>query len=274
MREGDSNSKKSADVAVLSIILTGSTLTLIYTYKRYLTQFKRTNDIPRRIFRKHWLYGKVTSVGDGDNFHFFHMPGGIRGGWGWLRPVPQMIKNDSTAEKLVGDSRNMRFFNFSWITHGRSTKSKIQKAKSQFLKLNVPYKNRKNLPTIPIRLCGIDAPERAHFGNPAQPFGNEALIWLQNRILGKKVWVKPLSIDQYNRCVARVSYWDWFGGWKDLSLEMLKDGLAVVYEGKVNTEFDDREDKYRYYEFLARSRKKGLWIQNKFETPGEYKKRI
>lgn len=55
---------------------------------------------------------------------------------------------------------------------------------------------------------------------------------------------------------------------------MLKDGLAVVYEGKVNTEFDDREDKYRYYEFLARSRKKGLWIQNKFETPGEYKKRI
>ncbi|EGA82898.1 YGL085W-like protein [Saccharomyces cerevisiae Lalvin QA23] len=157
---------------------------------------------------------------------------------------------------------------------GGPTKSKIQKAKSQFLKLNVPYKNRKNLPTIPIRLCGIDAPERAHFGNPAQPFGNEALIWLQNRILGKKVWVKPLSIDQYNRCVARVSYWDWFGGWKDLSLEMLKDGLAVVYEGKVNTEFDDREDKYRYYEFLARSRKKGLWIQNKFETPGEYKKRI
>ncbi|QHS73249.1 Lcl3p [Saccharomyces paradoxus] len=274
MRQGDSDSIKSADVAVLSIILTGSTLTLIYTYKRYLTQFKRTNDIPRRIFRKQWLYGKVTSVGDGDNFHFFHMPGGMRGGWGWLRAVPQMIKNDSTAEKLAGDNGNIKFFNLNWIIHGRSSKSKIQKTKSQFLKLNVPYKNRKNLPTIPIRLCGIDAPERAHFGNPAQPFGNEALIWLQNRILGKKVWVKPLSIDQYNRCVARVSYWDWFGGWKDLSLEMLKDGLAVVYEGKVNTEFDGREDKYRYYEFLARSKKRGLWVQNKFETPGEYKKRV
>ena len=84
MRESGSYLEKPTDVAVLSIILTGTSLTLIYTYKRYLAQFKRTNDIPRRIFRKRWLYGKVTSVGDGDNFHFFHMPGGTRGGWGWF----------------------------------------------------------------------------------------------------------------------------------------------------------------------------------------------
>lgn len=53
---------------------------------------------------------------------------------------------------------------------------------------------------------------------------------------------------------------------------MIKEGLAVVYEGKTGAEFDGREGKYRRHEFIARAKKKGLWSQKRLQTPGEYKK--
>jgi len=31
-------------------------------------------------------------VGDADNFHLFHMPGGRLTGWGWLRKIPEEKK--------------------------------------------------------------------------------------------------------------------------------------------------------------------------------------
>jgi len=36
-----------------------------------------------------------VSVGDADNFRFFHTPGGRLLGWGWLRPVPISRKDIS-----------------------------------------------------------------------------------------------------------------------------------------------------------------------------------
>ena len=57
-----------------------------------------------------------------------------------------------------------------------------------------------------------------------------------------------------------------------LAEEMIKEGLAVVYEGKTGAEFDGREGKYRRHEFIARAKKKGLWSQKRLQTPGEYKK--
>lgn len=40
-------------------------------------------------FRKRSIFGQVTRVGDGDNFHLYHTPGGRLTGWGWLRKVPE-----------------------------------------------------------------------------------------------------------------------------------------------------------------------------------------
>ncbi|ODQ78370.1 hypothetical protein BABINDRAFT_162607, partial [Babjeviella inositovora NRRL Y-12698] len=49
--------------------------------------------------------------------------------------------------------------------------------------------------TLNVRLCGVDAPERAHWGNPAQPFSEEVLIWLRSYLVGRRMRIKPLSID-------------------------------------------------------------------------------
>ncbi|CEP62425.1 Lcl3p LALA0_S05e05358g [Lachancea lanzarotensis] len=246
---------------LLSLVLTGSLLTSYALFNKHLAQYKKATEIPQKVFRKKWIYGKVTAVGDGDNFHFFHTPGGIRGGWGWLRSIPKLEKLDDDKKEKA---RN-------WLlTPFRSQKIT---EKDKFLALHVSRKGKRNLPTVPIRLCGVDAPERAHFGNKAQPFSEEALIWLRHTIIGRNVWVKPLSIDQYNRCVAKVEYLTWTG-YKNLSLEMVKNGLATVYEGKTGAEFDSEEDIYLFHQNVARANKKGIWSLKKMETPAAYKKRV
>ncbi|ODQ66333.1 putative endonuclease LCL3 [Nadsonia fulvescens var. elongata DSM 6958] len=127
--------------------------------------------------------------------------------------------------------------------------------------------------TLHIRLNGVDAPECAHFGNPAQPYSTEALNWLRSYLLGKRVRVKPLVEDQYGRTVASVKVWKW-NGRRDVSTEMVRRGWAVVYEGKMNAEFEGKQAKLLKLEAEARRRKWGMWATGKGESPGEYKKRV
>lgn len=210
------------------LLSAGLAASAIFSYKIYRRYFRRIRSIldftPEALEKNHKLYGYVTRVGDGDNFRFYHTPGGWLLGWGWLRKVP--LDN----RRIMKDE------------------------------------------TLMIRLCGVDAPERAHFGKPAQPFSEDALLWLRNYLLGRYVTVTPYSIDQYKRIVGRCQVWKW-NGKKDVSAEMLKNGVAIVYEGKVGAEFGDNEDRYRSLEKRAKWLKRGVWsIGKKMMTPGEYKK--
>lgn len=72
---------------------------------------------------------------------------------------------------------------------------------------------------------------------------------------------------------------------RDVGLEMLKSGLATVYEAKTGSEFGTFEEQYRSAEEKARQRKVGMWTQpgllgrlrgesaRKLESPREYKTR-
>jgi endonuclease YncB( thermonuclease family) len=72
---------------------------------------------------------------------------------------------------------------------------------------------------------------------------------------------------------------------KDVGLEMLKAGLATVYEAKTGSEFGNSEQKYRNAEDKAKADKVGMWTKPTIlerlrgesakvtETPREYKKR-
>lgn len=71
-------------------------------WRSYLRRLARAQNIDPDFFRRRSLFGKVTSVGDGDGFHLFHTPGGRLAGWGWLRKVP----TDRKALK----GRTVRFF--------------------------------------------------------------------------------------------------------------------------------------------------------------------
>ena len=91
--------------------------------------------------------------------------------------------------------------------------------------------------------------------------------------------------DQYSRVVASVHVRRAFDfppfRQRDVSYEMLKRGLATIYEAKVGAEFggEKLEQKYRRAEWWAKARSKGLWkdyrrIGSNWESPREYKKRM
>ena len=71
-----------------TVLVTTTVLVSVRVYRSYLRRIPAATHVQPSFFRKRSLFGRVTSVGDGDNFHLFHTPGGRLAGWGWLRSVP------------------------------------------------------------------------------------------------------------------------------------------------------------------------------------------
>ncbi|KAF2013302.1 SNase-domain-containing protein [Aaosphaeria arxii CBS 175.79] len=138
--------------------------------------------------------------------------------------------------------------------------------------------------TIHIRIAGVDAPELAHWGREAQPFSKEAYDWLTQYIHNRRVRAYIYRRDQYGRVVAQVFIRKWFVQ-KDVGLEMLKQGLATVYEAKTGSEFGKSEQIYRDAEQKAKANHVGMWSKPSLlgrlrgesakapESPREYKSR-
>lgn len=103
------------------VVLTGSAFVLSTFYRSYLKRIPQAINIEPEFWRKRSLFGKVTSVGDADNFRLFHTPGGRLAGWGLLpwRRVPGTAKE--LKEKTVRDesTRDVQTVNFddSGVTH-------------------------------------------------------------------------------------------------------------------------------------------------------------
>jgi hypothetical protein len=66
-----------------TLLLTSTILFSMRVYRSYLRRIPEATYIAPRFFRKRSLFGEVTRVGDADNFHLFHTPGGRWAGWGW-----------------------------------------------------------------------------------------------------------------------------------------------------------------------------------------------
>lgn len=81
-------------------------LAALQLYANYLRRIPGAAYVRPNFFRNRSLYGKVTSVGDGDNFHLFHTPGGKAVGWGWLRKVPESRKElKGRTVRILSSSR-------------------------------------------------------------------------------------------------------------------------------------------------------------------------
>jgi hypothetical protein len=79
---------------VPTILLTGGLLFVFDIHRRFLRRIPEATNISPSILRRRSLLGRVTSVGDGDNFRMYHTPGGRLAGWGWLpwKKVPTLRK--------------------------------------------------------------------------------------------------------------------------------------------------------------------------------------
>ena len=88
-----------------TILLTATCLFSVHIYRTFLRRIPQATDIKPSFWRRRSLFGKVTYVGDGDNFRIFHTPGGRLAGWGWLpwRSVPTTGKalKDKTVSGCI-----------------------------------------------------------------------------------------------------------------------------------------------------------------------------
>lgn len=82
------SAKEWAPMVLFSLVGLGA----LQLYANYLRRIPGSAYVRPSAFRTRSVFGRVTSVGDGDNFHLFHTPGGCMVGWGWLRKVPQTRK--------------------------------------------------------------------------------------------------------------------------------------------------------------------------------------
>jgi hypothetical protein len=115
-----------------------------------------------------------------------------------------------------------------------------------------------------VRLIGINAPERARDGRPAEPFAEAATRRLQALVadsggrVGLRVGTK--ARDHYGRTLAHA--YDRAGG--NLEAQLLAEGLGyrVAFEPATGL-----EDCQREAEAQARGRRVGLWQQAQVVSP-------
>lgn len=146
---------------------------------------------------------------------------------------------------------------------------------------NTPDTGRLTEETLIVRLAGIDAPETAKGRGKGQPFAEESKRFVINNVLDQKVHVKLLSRDQYARAVCSVSYGSFSSipfplpsfMKKDLSSELLKEGLAVVYRQR-GAQYDGKYRQMEEWEAQAKMKRKGIWSkEGDVELPHQYKAR-
>ena len=126
---------------------------------------------------------------------------------------------------------------------------------------------------LPIRLCTIDTPETAKFGKPGQPFGDDAKQKLHDLMQNKRVSIRLLHKDQFGRAVAevRTGIWPFY---KYLDEQMLRFGLAEVYQGGGAVYGYRGKKAYLAFEEKARSNKLGVWSQKERESAAAFKARM
>jgi len=85
-----------------------------------------------------------------------------------------------------------------------------------------------------VRLVGIDTPETSKKKRePGQPYSQQAKKHLVGLLLNKVVEIKGYGLGPYNR-ILRVVYLNN----KNINLEMIRAGLAEVYQGNPPKGFD------------------------------------
>ena len=251
------------DALLMSGLLISGSMICWKGCKRY----KSCLDLPSHLLRSKnntVIHGLAVTVNDSDNLRLFHTP--------WLLRMMPLFMLKRTFLSKYYNSQN-----------GKTKKGESGQGNGNALLSNSQPLSQV---TLNVRLAGVDAPECPAFGGQGQPYSQEAMQWLRRNVQGKRVVVLPHRLDQYQRIVASVWVYKWFGLWPvNLSMEMVRAGYAVVYEG-ANAEYGPPGDSNMYQklkqaEQKARDKRLGMWKQlalgtsdDSFVSPAEYKKNL
>jgi endonuclease YncB( thermonuclease family) len=175
---------------------------------------------------------------------------------------------------IDGDTVRIRHCRYSFYCEDRMKKV-TSLGGSRLISLEPPKRIYDS--TLSIRLYGVDCPEIQKRKNdpPSQPFGDVAKEYISNSVLGKKVKVTLLSKDRYGRAIGKVETPRKFilFGRKDLSIELIRRGLATLYTGG-GAEYSNNLDILKSKQAEAQKEKRGIWSLGKdMISPAEFKRK-
>ena len=120
--------------------------------------------------------------------------------------------------------------------------------------------------TLKIRMVGIDAPETGGRSKPGQPYSKKAHLYLSRLVKDRAVTLKSYGLGGYNRVLAEV-----FSSDTNVNLEMIKMGLAEVYQGRKPEHFD--ASPYVAAQIRARNNRIGMWsLGSRYKSPRQWRK--
>lgn len=167
----------SLEPYLIASVVFGVATTAVLFYRKNLRRIPSAAYLtPNMLNGKRTLKGRVTSVGDSDNFRFYHTPGGIWAGWGWLRHVPSGTKGNTYNDDLIFDrcvKRMHRFCDTREKGALLNTWESIDIFLTSCFTALVALKDQ----TLHIRLAGVDAPE-VILGTYCRPL--QLSQWLSN----------------------------------------------------------------------------------------------
>ncbi len=121
--------------------------------------------------------------------------------------------------------------------------------------------------TLMVRLVGIDAPETGGGKHPAQPFAHRAKDAFSRIIATAPFTLKSYGTGSYNRVLAEL-----FVGGRNINLELVRQGFAEVYQGRMQSGLDEKS--YLDAQKEARQRHRGIWsLGSSYESPRLWRKR-
>lgn len=109
---------------ISTVLLTSGILLAVRFHRSYLRRIPDAPSISPSFLRRRTIFGKVTSVGDGDNFRIFHTPGGRLAGWGWLpwKKIPttkKELKDNTVCLTVLLPPTQLQLFWLCKLTHSR-----------------------------------------------------------------------------------------------------------------------------------------------------------
>lgn len=158
-----------------------------------------------------------------------------------------LIALDRSGWLLVADHDDYRAY------EGR-TATVVRVIDGDTLEIDLPDALR-DTPSTRIRLCGVDAPERANIDQDAEPGAEEATRFLRAWIEGEQVRLRLEhdTRDLYQRVLAHVETIDG----EVVNARLLSEGLVYVEDRWPHTMLRE----YERLERLARQRHRGLWAE-------------
>ena len=125
---------------------------------------------------------------------------------------------------------------------------------------------------IEVRLRGIDAPEKKYKKRRGQPFADQSRATLNQLVWRKRAIVETTASDEYGRRVGILSV-DTGNGAIDAGLLQVQLGMAWIFPRAVSELPDDVRASYRYAEAIARTKRRGLWADEKPQPPWQWRAR-